>query len=249
MRLRQWLAQLKAQSHDLNHGRDIITAWSRAFAQNNRAGPLRVLDIGCGRYATDLLNVQRAVGEPKVELYGVDQGEAAETARTLGVTMFSLDIEREPLPLGNQQVDIVIANQILEHTKEIFWILAEISRVLRPGGILIAGVPNLASLHNRVLLLAGEQPSAIELLGPHVRGFTIPSFRRLIESDGYYRLVRARGSNFYPFPPAIAVPLSRLFPALAVSSFFLVQRTPKPGTYIEVLRTRSFQTPYFDRTL
>ena len=53
----------------------------------------------------------------------------------------------------------MIANQILEHTKEVFWIWHEIARVLAPQGQLILGVPNLASAHNRLLLLLGRQPT------------------------------------------------------------------------------------------
>lgn len=41
------------------------------------------------------------------------------------------NIERDSLPLADGQADLIIANQILEHTKEIFWIFHEVSRSLK----------------------------------------------------------------------------------------------------------------------
>ena len=117
---------------------------------------------------------------------------------------------------------------------------------MKKGGILIAGVPNLASFHNRILLLGGENPTSIEILGPHVRGFTKPSFRRFAETQGYFKLMDVKGANFYPFPPRVSKVLSRLFPTLSAYCFFLVQRSAKPGNYLSVLKSRSFETCYFD---
>jgi hypothetical protein len=106
-------------------------------------------------------------------------------------------------------------------------------------------VPNLASLHNRVLLAFGHQPSAIRVLSAHVRGFTRSGLTEFVETDGYFRVVESRGSNFYPLPPGAARRLSRWAPGLAVGLFMRCERTTRPGVFSEVLRTRSFETPYF----
>jgi predicted SAM-dependent methyltransferase len=66
-----------------------------------------------------------------------------EELKSLGVSVFALNIERDALPFEDGSVDIVIANQILEHTKELFWIFHQVSRVLPVGGQFIVGVPNL----------------------------------------------------------------------------------------------------------
>ena len=52
-----------------------------------------------------------------------------EELKSLGVSVFALNIERDALPFEDGSVDIVIANQILEHTKEFFWIFHQVSRV------------------------------------------------------------------------------------------------------------------------
>jgi SAM-dependent methyltransferase len=243
---RRWLARLKEQHTNLSYGRDIIGRWCGAYIGGLNREPVNVLDIGCGRYGADLLNVRDAARGRQVRLFGVEYSAAnVEEVRRRGVSAFALDVEHDRLPFEDGCFDIVIANQIVEHVKEIFWVFAEISRVLRPGGLLVVGVPNLASLHNRLLLLGGEQPSTIEPLGPHVRGFTAPALRRLVEADGYFKVMQVKGANFYPFPPPISTALSRLFPTLSVGLFVAARRQQRPGTFLHVLDTRHYETAYF----
>ena len=82
------------------------------------------------------------------------------------------NIERDDLPLADGQADLIIANQVLEHTKEIFWIFHEVTRSLRTGGHFLFGVPNICSLHNRFLLLVGRQPTQHKVCSAHVRPFS-----------------------------------------------------------------------------
>ena len=244
--LRHFFTRLKSSSEYLNYGREHIIAMTQNAARAWPSDvPARVLDIGLGG-GTDLVNIKNALAPRPVELFGIDSyAPSVAQAAANGIRAWHANIERDPFPFDDGGLDIVLANQIIEHTKDIFWIFSEISRVLRPGGALIVGVPNLASLHNRLLLLLGEHPTTIELLGPHIRGLTRNAFARFITADGYFRLVAVRGSNFYPFPPTLAKPLGALFPTLAVSLFFHCERTDKPGRFIEVLKTRSYETNYY----
>jgi len=142
-------------------------------------------------------------------------------------------------------MDLIVANQIIEHTKEIFWIFSEIVRVLKPGGACIVGVPNLASFHNRIALLLGMQPTTIELLGPHVRGITAPSFKNFITYGNYFQVSATTGANFYPFPSPMGTYLAKTFPALSVCLFFILIRTGKNGSFLEVLDDNFYETPFF----
>jgi SAM-dependent methyltransferase len=244
--VRKWFAGLKAEYTALNYGRDLIARWCGAYIRGLDSAPVNVLDIGCGPYAADLQNVKRAAPQHDIALYGVEYFPPnARAAAEKGVRVFIANIERDPIPAADEFFDVVIANQIVEHAKDLFWIFAEVSRVLKKGGLLVVGVPNLASLHNRILLLLGEQPSSIELLGPHVRGFTAPALRRFIEADGYFKVLRVGGSNFYPFPPPLSTALSRAFPTLSVGLFVAAQRQDKPGSFIHVLDTRFYETAYY----
>lgn len=239
--LKRLLINLARNSADANYGRDIIVDWCKKYHR----GHMRVLDIGCG-YCFDLLNVRRALDDNGMELYGVEcDHEKVEYAGTQNIRSFPINVENERIPLSDGSLNVVIANQVIEHAKEIFWIFSEISRTLAPGGLLIIGIPNLASLHNRLYLLAGEQPTCIETMGPHVRGFTAPSLRRFIEAGEYFKVIDIKGSNFYPLPASVSKHISRLMPRLSVSLFMLAIRTDKKGTFINVLNDMEYETPFF----
>ncbi len=99
-------------------------------------------------------------------------------------------------------------------------------RVLEVGGYLMISIPNLASLHNRILLMFGCQPTSIKTNSAHVRGFTkkdLLDFINTIFPHGM-ELIDFKGSNFYPFPPFLANPLSSLFPNLSWGNVFLFKK-------------------------
>src|SRR5574337_450901 len=203
----------------LNYGRHHI----RGFLSS--AGAYRtVLDIGAGQ-GDDLLLAKNI--RPDARIHGVEvYDEYAIRLRQKGIDVHSLDIERDRLPFSDRSVDIIIANQILEHVKELFWIFHEITRVLPVGGKMILGIPNLASLHNRILLAFGRQPSPLKNNSAHIRGYTRGDLAMFLEScfPGGFELVKFGGSNFYPFPPVLARPLARMFPSLAWGIFFLFEK-------------------------
>jgi SAM-dependent methyltransferase len=245
--MRNFLLKLKAGTEYLNYGRDILAKDVLDIASEKTH--LRILDIGLGS-GKDLVNIRQKclAARPgmKIEMFGLEcYPPNVEMAQKQGIQVFSVNIETQKFPFEDGFFDVVLSNQTLEHTKEVYWIFSEISRVLKPQGFVLTGVPNLASLHNRVALLFGLQPTSIQVLGPHVRGFTAPGFTEFVETDGYFINKAVKGSNFYPFPPSISRFLCHLLPLMSVGLFFKTQRTSKPGVFIGVLKTRFFETPFF----
>lgn len=225
----------------LNYGRHLIAQFLK------QASPFDcVLDLGAGKGAD--LQLARAVN-PSAQLFAVEVAHPlGEQLLEQGITPYALNIERDSLPFADGSVDVVIANQVLEHTKEIFWIFHEISRVLPVKGKLIVGVPNLASLHNRVLLLLGRQPSTVKTNSAHVRGFTKGDLSGFLERcfPGGYRLLAFGGSNFYPFPPVIARFLARIFPAMAWGIFFLWEKQrPYSREFLEYPVVNRLETNFY----
>lgn len=212
----------------LNYGRPVV----RRFLSD--AGPYRrVLDIGAG-VGADLVAARDV--QPDCHLHAIEAHapNVAELEQQ-GIEVSRLDLERDPMPFPDETIDVVIANQILEHTKEVFWIFHQIARVLAVGGHLILGVPNLASAHNRLLLLLGRQPSVIKTASAHVRGFTKPDLERFVDEvwPGGFRLRDHAGANFYPLPPALAKPLARALPSLAWGLFLRFEKTaPYHGEFL-----------------
>ena len=225
----------------LNFGRDSVAHFSAQCRDVRHA-----LDLGAGR-GEDLEAVRRA--HPGVRLSAVEvHPPAVEHLRGSNVDVMQIDLERQSLPLSDASVDLIIANQFLEHVKEIFWIVHEATRVLRTGGHLLVGVPNLASLHNRLLLLLGRQPTSIRVASAHVRGYTAPGVVAFLEdcAPGSYTCIARRGANFYPFPPVLARPLARCLPGLAWGSFLLLRKDRHCGEEFRTYPVRAgLQTNYF----
>jgi SAM-dependent methyltransferase len=180
-----------------------------------------LLDVGCwegeatARYA-------RALGSAA---YGIEFFEAqARAAEARGVTVARLDLESAAFPWADGSMDAVVCNQVFEHLKNVWRPMSEIHRVLRPGGWLALSVPNLGSLHNRVLLALGRQPTSIRTLGPHVRGYTFGEIRRFVALDGAFRIERATAAGFYPFPGPLAAPIARLWPGAGHTTVLLARK-------------------------
>jgi arsenite methyltransferase len=97
-----------------------------------------VLDLGCGG-GIDVLLSARRVG-PTGTVYGLDMTDemlalAQRNAREAGVrNVHFLKGVIEQIPLPAQSVDVVISNCVLNLSTDKAAVLAEMARVLRPGG-------------------------------------------------------------------------------------------------------------------
>lgn len=197
----------------LNYGREIVAGFVAGLEVR------LALDLGPG-LGEDLAAVRAS--HPTARLIGLEAYPPYATQlRALGFDVVDCDIERDLFPCESETVDLIVANQVFEHVKEVFWILHECARVLRVGGSLVIGVPNLASFHNRALLAIGRQPTSIANWSAHVRGYTRDDLVALLEKPfpGGFRLVEARGANFYPFPRAAARIAARVWPGAAWGLF------------------------------
>ncbi len=239
-----YLRRLKSNTNDESNGRHIVPPLVIGLCGTNESPA--ILDVGAG-YGADLLAIKRSI--PRATTAAVEGfPQAVAYLRAAGVAVTSIDFERERLPFDGESFDVVMCNQVIEHTKELFWVVAELARVCKVGGHLLVGVPNLGSLHNRIALLLGRQPPAIHVFGPHVRGFTIDGLRDFLLAGDVLRVERVVGSNFYPFPPFVSRLLARGLPGLAVSSFFAVRKV-SGASFLDVLDSprgaELVDTPYF----
>jgi SAM-dependent methyltransferase len=239
-----FLVSLKKGTEQLNYGREHVKYFMEAYKEKHQSNKYIIVDLGAG--SGEDLRAAKSIFGDTAKLYALEYYLPYQEELTSdGIVVFSLDIERDKLPFADASIDIVIINQVLEHTKDVFWILSEIVRVLRPNGNVIVGVPNLASLHNRIGLLFGMQPTSIETLSAHVRGFTLPGLRRLCERNNYLNFQKRFGCNFYPFPEKIARYLARILPAFSFGILVCLTRTEKTGSYLEVLDQDLYETLYY----
>src|SRR5690242_3042039 len=102
----------------------------------------RYLDCGCDD-GSFTLEVARVL-EPR-EILGIEIDEAAaEQARAHGIKVVGKDLN-DPFPLPDDHLDLVTANQVIEHLVDTDGFVREIHRVLKPGGYAVVSTNNLAS--------------------------------------------------------------------------------------------------------
>lgn len=103
----------------------------------------RILEVGCGygRISHALLE------SAKIRLVGVDLSEPMlrSCRRALASNFVACHADAEQLPFKDGSFDTVVCTGVLMHLKDQRVALAELSRVLRPGGRLVVSGNNLLS--------------------------------------------------------------------------------------------------------
>ena len=157
----------------------------------------RLLDIGCGHGEFGALLVGRGWKVAGVDLDPLQIAEASK--RGLEATQCDLT---HGLPHESGTFDVVFAGEVIEHIVDTDAFLAEVARVLKPGGAFVLTTPNLASFENRVRLLLGIYPIWVDhRLGGmgHVRAYTPGVLRRQLATHGL--IVEKHRGNWVPFVP------------------------------------------------
>jgi len=132
----------------------------------------RVLDAGCGaELPLDIPDI--------VELVGIDTSPDALARNTQLDSAIVGDLQTYPLP--SEAFDLVICWNVLEHIPRPDVAVVNLSRAIRPGGLLVLKVPNIYSLKGLITRLT-----------PH--RFHVWVYRRLL---GYPTAGR-RGFGPYP---------------------------------------------------
>ena len=142
--------------------------------------PARVLDLGCadGSLAARLV----AQGHHVV---GVDVRESPGV-RDRVHEFYEADLEKGIPDAAGDGYDVVIAADVLEHVRDPAATLAQIREVLRPGGTLLASIPNFGHWYPRARVALGlfDYDARGILDRDHVRFFTRRSFARLVRDAG-----------------------------------------------------------------
>lgn len=122
------------------------------------AGAKNILELGCGK---GLLGEQIRKNT-NAQVYGVDISMSGiELAKNRGILAKIADLNKR-LPFSDNFFDVVLSDQLLEHIYKTDYLLDEVCRILRPGGIVITITPNLSFWLNRILFLIGIYPIFLE---------------------------------------------------------------------------------------
>ncbi len=179
--LAQWYREFFADLDE--HG---IDAWRREMSgvfrhvrqavtdEGHREGI--VLDIGCSYgFLLDLFRPPDWTREG-VEL---SASAAAYARRLTGGQVFERPLEE--LALDSNRYDVVTSIYVLEHVWDPFVTLREIARVLKPGGVLVAAVPQTVPMY------LVKKALQLDLLNPpfHLRDYSPTTLRQFVERSGF----------------------------------------------------------------
>lgn len=154
--------------------RKLIAILEHALGRTDLAG-LTALDVGCSAgFIADELAAAGAITTG----VDIDEPGLARARERFGDHVDFRLARGEDLPLADESVDVVVLNHIYEHVVDPASVLADIHRVLRPGGALYLGL--------------GHRWQVIE---PHHR---LPFLSWLPQglADRYVRLTR-KGEHYY----------------------------------------------------
>jgi SAM-dependent methyltransferase len=145
----------------------------------------RVVEIGCG--TGDTLTYLKAHGlctwTAGVELFPA----AAAEARNRVDRLYEGNIETMVLDLAPRSIDAILCLDVLEHLVDPWAAVRKLDALLRPGGILIASIPNVRHFKVLLPLIFGARWDYTEsglLDRTHLRFFVRRTAIALLESSG-----------------------------------------------------------------
>jgi SAM-dependent methyltransferase len=145
----------------------------------------RVLELGCGNGSFTRALVAAGCQVVAIEI----DREAATLAAPYCERTVVGDMESPLLDeaLAQDSFDVVLAADVLEHLRDPAKVLRRVARHIRPGGRLIASLPNVAHGSVRLALLQGRFPYADAGLldRTHLRFFTRSSLGPLLADAGF----------------------------------------------------------------
>lgn len=213
-----------------------------------------VVDVGCGEGYLTIPLAEKSSRSIGLDLAGsglhVIQTQTAYQPKRLSLAI----CEADRLPLEAQCANKLICNHVLEHVLDDDAILQEMRRVVKPGGLILIGVPLAFSPQTKFLLwlrrflrpqarqlqLEKAVPGQLvpELVGvqSHVRFYDLLSLCNLLQRNGF-AVLRAEGIGFswrqerarnwirrHKAPFAFFLRLGKWMPSIGDGVFVLAQR-------------------------
>jgi SAM-dependent methyltransferase len=242
-RIRDYLLSLNSFADAPMEGRNYINHALRRFIITvNMVPPAahpqqRLLEIGAGPYYTTLL-LQRLRGYDMylTNFYGDNHpalGQQIIRSSRDNVAYecnyVSVNVERDPLPYPDETFDVVLFCEVIEHlTQDPTFALAELHRVLKPGGYLLVTTPNVFRLQHLLYIMGGRHNlfhpySGHGVYGRHQREYGLGELIDLVQGCGF-AIVRAEIADFEPFINWVERSVKRLWRHRRDNLFLLAQR-------------------------
>lgn len=146
-----------------------------------------VLDLGSGEGAFSAALAEAGALPIAVEV--ADEPLRRLRARFPQVTDVRRATAGEELPVGNREVDVVWAGEVLEHVIDVGALATEMRRVLKPGGTALVTTPDHPwHVRARWALSARAFERDFQPYADHVRFFTARTLRMVLDDAGFDRI-------------------------------------------------------------
>jgi glycosyltransferase involved in cell wall biosynthesis/SAM-dependent methyltransferase len=155
-----------------------LTRFEKTLAITPPGGPDdRILEMGSYLQITPALQTRLGYGEVRGCYYGpagrVDRRSVESVdGERFQCTLELFDAEKDRFPYNDGYFSTVLCCELVEHlTEDPMHMMAEINRILRPGGHLVLTTPNIGSLRAVAAVLAGYHPGFFPAyIRPRVEG-------------------------------------------------------------------------------
>ena len=158
--------------------------WEMLSEFDIRRPGVRVLDVGCA-CGSNLMAIRSQ--NPSAQLYGIELNpRTASVARCFG-EVTAEDVEQLDRPEWDGTFDVIIAGDVIEHLRDPWAALRHFHRLLKPGGLLLTSVPNVANIDILLHMLEGrwDYADAGILDRTHVRFFTRATITEMLQDAGF----------------------------------------------------------------
>ncbi|MBL8236541.1 MAG: methyltransferase domain-containing protein [Bryobacterales bacterium] len=162
----------------------------------------RVLEMGAYMQMTPALRGRLGYGEVRGCYYGPAGQIDHREVRSADGEIFRCDVdlfdaEKDPFPYPDEHFTTVLCCELLEHLpSDPMFMMAEINRILRPGGHLVITTPNVASIRALRAILEGYHPGffpayirpaapGAEVEARHAREYTPREIHYLLQDAGF----------------------------------------------------------------
>lgn len=153
--------------------------------------PLKLLDVGCG---TGVLS--RLLVEKGYDVIGIDISEnAINKCKNKGLNAYQQDLS-EKLLFRDEEFDGILMSEVIEHIADTFFVLHELNRVLKTGGVFILTTPNSAFITRRLRYLIGKTSTETQNFS-HLRFFNKKLLTRIVK-EANYKVIGFKGFLFNP---------------------------------------------------
>lgn len=180
---------------------------ARVAAQTSGLMPKDILDLGasagglslalCAQYADAKVYALEPETEAFLTLSAMQKATAMDRLQVFHGA-------GEKLPLPDSSIDLIVCHTVLEHVRDPQQVIAEMFRVLRPGGVVHLELPNYIwpvepHLHTFFIPFAGKH--VMKFLG-RLQGLSATEVKfmdhlQLITKFGLEKIMRRRGFLFY----------------------------------------------------